>query len=55
MPGKGCFISGAREAQEQEIQRLLAVFDTTAAALEQLGIPRQALMARLEKGETHHA
>ena len=55
VPGKGCFISGAREAQEQEIQRLLAVFDTTAVALEQLGIPRQALMARLEKGETHHA
>ena len=52
VPGKGCFVSGAREAQEQEIQRLLAVFDTTAAALGQLGISRQTLMARLEKGET---
>jgi GntR family transcriptional regulator len=55
VPGKGCFISGAREAQEQEIQRLLAAFDLTAAALGQLGISRQTLMARLEKGETENA
>lgn len=55
VPGKGCFISGASEAQEQEKQRLLAVFDTTAAALNQLGISRKALMARLEKGEHQNA
>ena len=51
VPGKGCFVTGAREAQEQEIQRLLAAFDNTVAALEQMGFSRQALMARLEKGE----
>ena len=55
VPGKGCFVSGAQEAQEQEVKRLLAAFDDTAAALLQLGIPRQELMARLEKGENNHA
>ena len=55
VPGKGCFVTGAREAQEQEIQRLLAAFDSTVAALEQMGLSRNALMARLEKGEQHHA
>ena len=55
VPGKGCFVSGAAEAQEQETKRLLAVFDDTAAALLQLGVPKQELLARLEKGEANHA
>ena len=55
VPGKGCFVSGAAEAQEQETKRLLAVFDDTAAALLQLGIQKQELLARLEKGEPNHA
>ena len=55
VPGKGCFVSGAAEAQEQEVKRLLAAFDETAAALLQLGFPRQELLARLEKGETQNA
>ncbi len=55
VPGKGCFVSGAREAQEQEKQRLLAAFTDTAAALLQLGVTRQELMARLEKGADKNA
>ena len=43
------------ERSYQEIQRLLAAFDLTAAALGQLGISRQTLMARLEKGEHKNA
>lgn len=55
VPGKGCFVSGAKEAQEQERKRLLALFDDTAAALQQLGISKQDLLQRLEKGEDNHA
>ena len=55
VPGKGCFVSGAAEAQEQEVRRLLAVFDDTAAALLQLGLTRQELRQRLEKGDSNNA
>lgn len=55
VPGKGCFVSGAAEAQEQEIQRQLAAFDTAVAALRQMGISPKTLMARLEKGENQNA
>ncbi len=55
VPGKGCFVSGAAEAQEQEVKRLLAVFDDTAAALLQLGLTRQELRQRLEKGDSNNA
>lgn len=55
VPGKGCFVSGAAEAQEQEVKRLLAVFDDAAAALLQLGVSVRELTGRLEKGEENHA
>ena len=55
VPGKGCFVSGAAEAQEQEVKRLLRIFDDTAAALQQLWISRETLLQRLEKGEEDHA
>ena len=55
VPGKGCFVSGAEEAQAQEISRLLNTFDETAAALLQLGLTRQELRQRLEKGEPQNA
>ena len=55
VPGKGCFVSGAAEAQEQEVKRLLAVFDDTTAALLQLGLTRQELRQRLEKGDSNNA
>lgn len=55
VPGKGCFVSGAAEAQEQEVKWLLAVFDDTAAALLQLGLTPQELRQRLEKGDSNNA
>ena len=55
VPGKGCLVSGAAEAQEQEVKRLLAVFDDAAAALLQLGVSVRELTGRLEKGEENHA
>ena len=55
VPGKGCFVSGAAEAQEQEVQRLLKVLEDTTAALLQLGITREELLQRLEKGAEDHA
>ena len=55
VPGKGCFVSGAAEAQEQEVKRLLDAFDEAAGLLLQMGVPMRDLMARLEKGETKNA
>lgn len=55
VPGKGCFVSGAGEAQEQERKRLMTAFDDIAAALQQLGITRRELIARLENGGNDHA
>ena len=55
VPGKGCFVSANASCQEQEVKRLLAVFDDTAAALLQLGLTPQELRQRLEKGDSNNA
>ena len=51
VPGKGSFVCGSPTAPTTEQRQLLEQFDTTTAALLRLGITREALMARLEKGE----
>ena len=51
MQGKGCFVCKMPSVSLQEQQRLLAIFDSTTAALLGLGITRQDLIQRLEKEE----
>ena len=51
VPGKGSFVCGVPDVPTVEQRSLLEQFDKTAAALLQMGITKEALMARLEKGE----
>jgi GntR family transcriptional regulator len=51
VPGKGSFICGIPAVPTAEQRALLEQFDKTAAALLRLGLTRDALVARLEKGE----
>ena len=50
VPGKGCFVSANGNCQEQERQKLLAVFDDTCASLFALGVTPEELAARIGKG-----
>ncbi len=52
MQGKGCFVSSGTSFRQKEIDRLLTVFDETAAKLMKLGVIREKLTQRLEKEET---
>jgi len=51
VPGKGSFVCGSPTAPTTEQRQLLEQFDKTAAALLRLGLTRETLIARLEKGE----
>ena len=53
--GKGCFVCGVPQASAQEQQPLLESFDKTVAALYALGVSREELTARLEKGGNEDA
>ena len=55
VPGKGCFVCGSLQCQEQERTRLLKQFEDTAAALLALGFTREELAARLTEGGNSHA
>ena len=55
VPGKGCFVCGVPQMTPGEKQPLLAAFDKAAAALLALGITKEELMERLEKGGNEHA
>ncbi len=52
VPGKGCFVCAAPNIRDRERERLLAIFEETVAALEDLGVSREALAARLRKEDT---
>ena len=49
VPGKGCFVCGVPAATDTD--PLLEEFDTLTRQLTALGISRQELIRRLEKGE----
>ena len=53
VPGKGCFVSQSLPGRDKE--PLFAKFDAAAAALLELGVSREALMARLTKEDDNHA
>ena len=55
VPGKGCFVCGIPEGALREQAALLETFDKTAAALLALGVSRQQLQQRLEKGAENDA
>ncbi len=49
MQGKGCFVCSVPSVSQRETERLLAIFDSTAAALMGLGMERETLIDRLKK------
>ena len=49
VPGKGCFVCAAPSLRDREVERLLTIFDNAAAQLENLGLSREELAARLRK------
>ncbi len=55
VPGKGCFVCGVPQVTPREQQPLLDSFDKAAAALMALGVTRQELIQRLEKGGDQNA
>ena len=50
VPGKGCFVSANGSCQEQERQKQIAIFDEACTALLSLGMTREELAARVQKG-----
>ena len=55
VPGKGCFVCGVPQMTPAEQLPLLESFDRAAAALMAMGVTREELMKRLEKGGNEHA
>ena len=55
VPGKGCFVCTVPTIRQQEKQRLMEIFDSTAAALAHLGVSREELLQRLREEETENA
>ena len=55
VPGKGCFVSANGNCQEQERNRLLAIFDETCGGLLALGMSREELSRRIGKGGNKNA
>ena len=53
--GKGCFVCNIPQMTPREQQPLLDSFDKAAAALLAMGVTREELIARLEKGGQNHA
>ena len=52
--GKGCFVCTVPSVNQREKDRLFAILDSTAQALENLGISREMLARRiLKEGEEH--
>ena len=50
VPGKGCFVSANGSCQEQERLKQIAIFDEACTALLSLGMTREELAARVQKG-----
>ena len=55
VPGKGCFVSANASCQEQERNRLLAIFDEACGGLLALGMSREELSRRIGKGGNENA
>ena len=55
VPGKGCFVCGLPEYDQNQRQELLMAFDRAAAALMRAGTSREELVRRLKKEEAEDA
>ena len=55
VPGKGCFVSANGNCQEQERKKLLAQFEEACTALQALGMTREELALRIQKGGNNNA
>ncbi len=55
VPGKGCFVTGGAQCQQQELGRWYDTFDESTAALVSLGVLRETLIQRIETGGNEHA
>ena len=55
VPGKGCFVCGLPEYDQNQRQELLMAFDRAAAALMRAGTSREELVQRLKKEEAEDA
>ncbi len=53
--GKGSFVCGVPQVSPEAQQALLQEFDKLAAQLQAMGIDKQTLCRRLEKGGNDHA
>lgn len=55
VPGKGCFVCSNDDTRERERQRWFHAFDDSTTALMALGVSRQSLIDRLERGGSNNA
>ena len=55
MAGKGCFVCGVPQGTESEEEKLLKEFEKLSARLLAIGISREQLHSRIEKGGNDHA
>ena len=55
IPGKGCFVCENEKSREQEIERWYTAFDEATAALLSLGVSREQMVKRLQKGGNKNA
>ena len=55
VPGKGCFVCGVPQMTPREQEPLLTAFDKAAGALLALGMTKDQLIQRLEKGGKENA
>ncbi|MBQ3192176.1 MAG: GntR family transcriptional regulator [Oscillospiraceae bacterium] len=55
VPGKGCFVCDVPEKVGREREQWYAAFDEATTSLLALGITRDQLIARIERGGSKHA
>lgn len=55
LPEKGSFVCGNGEGQEEQLRRWLATLDEAVAILTELGVSKEQLWARVEKGGRRNA
>ena len=55
VPGKGCFVCSNDDTRDRERQRWYHAFDDATLALIALGVTRENLAHRVERGGNHNA
>ena len=55
VPGKGCFVCSNDDTRDRERQRWYSAFDDATTALMALGVSKESLAQRLERGGSNDA